>query len=310
MSSKFSSLTTINLEFNEFTSLSDVASLTELKSLRNLHLKGNNISSLAAAGEDAPIFSEEVKYLDISYNTVAQWAFLDSLTTSFPGLTGLRISHNPIYEQPTTGEAATSEEAYMYTVARIGQLVTLNFSKITDTDRSNAEIFYLSRIAKQIAGVAEGQEQTVTATHPRYAKLCSIYGEPDIIRREEVNPAFLEARLINVTFHLDGEEKASRIPKSFDIYAVKGIAGKLYGVAPLDLTIVWETGEWDPAAGLYDDDGDSSDEDDELEETAQNADAERTGRWVKREIELREGPRQLGYCIEGTDIRCRLERRN
>lgn len=310
MSSIFSSLTTINLEFNEFTSLSDVASLTDLKSLRNLHLKGNNISSLAAAGEDAPIFSEEVKYLDISYNTVAQWTFLDSLTTSFPGITGLRISHNPIYEQPTASEAATSEEAYMYTVARIGQLVTLNFSKITDTDRSNAEIFYMSRIAKQIAGVAEGQEKTVTATHPRYAELCSIYGEPDIIRREEVNPAFLEARLINVTFHLDGEERASRIPKSFDIYAVKGIAGKLYGVAPLDLTMVWETGEWDPAAGLYDDDGDSSDEDDELEETAQKAEAERTGRWVKREIELREGPRQLGYCIEGTDIRCRLERRN
>lgn len=312
-----STLTTLNLEVNEFTTFADLKSLTALTNLRNLHLKGNSITAIAPDGEEAPVFPPSIQYLDVSYNNIQSWDFIDQLPKHFPGLTGLRIAHNPFYDgTESESKASSSEESHMFTVARLGSLKTLNFSHITAADRTNAEMFYLSRIAKQLAAVPENAEDSVLQAHPRYAALCEIYGEPSVIRRQEVNPAFLEARLINVGFHCDGKEaKTAKIPKGFDIYRVKGIVGKMFGLSPLKLDLVWETGEWDPVAGFDDQEGDSSDEEEaEVERERQGLDisavddiAGKPGRWVKREVELKDGPRQLGYCVDGLDVKIRVE---
>ncbi|KAF9772629.1 hypothetical protein IL306_009662, partial [Fusarium sp. DS 682] len=315
-----STLTSINLEINEFTTFVDISTLSTLNSLRNIHLKGNNISAIAPEGREGPIFSDTVQYLDVSYNNIQSWTFVDQLPTHFPGLVGLRIGHNPFYDAADAdAKASSSEESHMLTVARLASLKSLNFSQITPADRTNAEMFYLSRIAKQLAAAPENAEQDVLVNHPRYKDLCEIYGEPNIVRRLEVNSAFLEARLVTVGFHLqDGEEKVKKIPKSYDIYAVKGIAGKLFGLSPLKIGLIWETGEWDPVAGFDDQEGDSSDEEDAEEErerkgtathTAEEDTAGKPGRWVKREVELKDGPRHLGYCVDGLDVKIRVEAR-
>lgn len=344
-------LTTLYLEFNDFTALSDLGSLSQLTSLKNLHLKGNNISTVTTdSSQDTPVFSHTLTHLDISYNKVSSWSFVDALPDSFPGLNSLRLAHNPVYEDPgfdkssasasaagAAGSKATvTEEAYMITVARLACLQTLNFSTVTPTDRTNAEMFYLSRIGRQLASVPDSPEaeSAVTAQHRRYKELCELYDEPVVVRRKEVNPAFLEARLVNVAFRFcdsvqgigekDGVkavEKQAQIPKTFDIYAVKGIAGRLFGHEPLKLRLIWETGEWDPVAG-FDDAGDSSEEDDEDEagereavngsrdakEAAAQLDS-KTGRWIKREEELRDSPRQFGFCVDGLDVTIRVESR-
>ncbi|KAH8128547.1 hypothetical protein FP744_10008569 [Trichoderma asperellum] len=320
-----STLTSVNLEYNDFTSLSDIASLTTLKSLRHLQLKGNNISTITSSSDAADVvFSSSVQHVDLSYNKVDSWEFIDKLTAVFPGMTALRISHNPIYYTiDAESNAQSSDESFMFTVARIAQLKILNFTQIIATDRTNAETFYLSRIAKQLATVPEAAEDSIKALHPRYKELCEAHGEPDVIRREEINPNFLEARLITTEFHYEGasdegkKTRITRIPKSFDIYAVKGIAGKMYGLAPLKLRLIWETGEWDPVAGFDekdDDDDGSNDEDDMLVETELEADKQaargeddQAGRWVKREVELADGPKQLGYCVDGLRVRIRVE---
>lgn len=339
-------LTSIYLEFNEFTSLTDVASLTSLGSLKNLYLKGNNISTMVSSdtteGEDVPsppVFSKTLTYLDISYNKIHHWSFVDALPDVFPGLTSLRLAHNPVYDNPgfsnntnKTAAAATNntnsssnsstvtEEAYMITVARLAALQSLNFSAVTPTDRTNAEMFYLSRIGRQLASVPEEDEPKIIAQHRQYAELCEIYGEPVVVRRKEVNPAFLEARLIGTTFRFrqraeEKEEEAEaerkvQIPKTFDIYAVKGIAGRLFGYEPLGLKLVWETGEWDPVAGYDEDAGDSSEDETLMEEEKKHEEAtKRTGRWIKREVELTDSPRQFGFCVDGMDVTVRVEPR-
>ncbi|KAM5380213.1 hypothetical protein ACJZ2D_003664 [Fusarium nematophilum] len=313
-------LTSINLEINEFTTLADISTLTALTALRNIHLKGNNISAIAPGESEGPIFPPSVQYLDVSYNNVQSWSFVDQLPKHFPGLTALRIGHNPFYDAADAeAKVSSAEESHMFAVARLASLKSLNFSQITAADRTNAEMFYLSRIAKQLAAVPENAEAEVLALHPRYAELCDIYGEPSVVRRLEVNPAFLEARLVTVGFHFQGreEEKVAKVPKSFDIYAVKGIAGKLFGLSPLKLGLVWETGEWDPVAGFDDQEGGSSDEEEAEEERerrgvdvhAADDSAGKPGRWVKREVELKDGPRQLGYCVDGLDVKIRVEAR-
>ncbi|ROV89956.1 hypothetical protein VMCG_10105 [Cytospora schulzeri] len=322
-----STLTSVHVEFNEFTSLSSLAGLAALPSLKNLHLKANNISTITSdALPDEPLFSKTLSYLDISYNKVSTWSFIDTLPDCFPGLTSLRLSHNPIYENPglgldsadasmTTGNKATvTEEAYMLTVGRLACLTSLNFSAITPNDRTNAEMFYLSRIGRQLSAAPEEDADKVIAQHRRYAELCEIYGEPVVVRRKGVNPAFLEARLINVNFRCgpavgqateDAVVRQAQIAKSLDIYAVKGIAGRLFGLHPLKLRLIWETGEWDPVAGFDDEAGASDDEDDDDDvemvdgfealdnaqpvETGEDGQAKnnKAGRWIKREVELK-----------------------
>lgn len=268
-----STLTSINLEYNDFTSLSDIAYLTSLNALRHLQLKGNNISAITASPDSpAVVFPPSVQYVDLSYNKIDSWDFVDKLAAVFPGMTGLRITHNPIYYSiDADSNAQSSDESFMFTVARIAQLKTLNFTHVSAMDRTNAEMFYLSRIAKQLATVPEAAEESIKALHPRYKELCEAYGEPDVIRREEINPNFLEARLVTCEFHYEKAPEGSkktrtvRIPKAFDIYAVKGIVGKMYGLKPLKLRLIWETGEWDPVAGYDEKDGDDDESDDDEE---------------------------------------------
>ncbi|GKT63513.1 LOW QUALITY PROTEIN: tubulin-specific chaperone [Colletotrichum tofieldiae] len=318
-------LTTLTLEFNDFASFADLASLSSLTSLRNLHLKGNNISTISPLSAPAPIFPASLQYLDISYNAVTTWSFIDALPTSFPGLTALRLAHNPVYDRPDPDamgggtQTKSTDEAFMITIGRLGALKALNFTPISTADRANGEMFYLSRIAKQLASVPEAAEPEVLAQHARYAELCDIYGAPDVIRRDEINPTYLEARLITVHFtHTAMATKTVTIPKSSDIYAVKGVAGRLFGAEPLRLRLVWETGEWDPVGGFDEDENadDSSDEEDagrggEGAETGTDTTAreEKGGRWVKREVELKDGPRQLGFCVDGMDVKIRVEDR-
>ncbi|KAI8632236.1 hypothetical protein F5Y19DRAFT_355694 [Xylariaceae sp. FL1651] len=324
-----STLTSLNLEFNDFTALTQLASLATLTALRNLHLKGNNITTVQLTGSDVspPIFSTSLQYLDVSYNQVSSWAFVDELPICFPGLTSLRFAHNPIYDNPDPEHSVNSrnvtEEAYMFTVGRLANLKTLNFGTISTSDRQNAEMFYLARIGKHLATVPEMQEATVIQHHKRYAELCRLYGPPFVNRTKEINPAFLEARLVNIQFVYqpvgrDAVKRTIKVPKSFDIYAVKGIAGKLFGIKPLCLRLVWETGEWDPVAGFDDEVEDSSEDEDELspageKEATSPVDSsqpeEKAGKWVKREVELPDGPRQLGFCVDGLEIKIRIEMR-
>lgn len=263
-----------------------------------------------------------MRYLDLSYNAIASWKFVDDLDYCFPGLTELRLSHNPIYETGLDSQSSGgAEEGYMLTLARLGKLTNLNFSKITAAERSNAEMFYLSRIGRAIAEVPETDASSVIAQHKRYAELCEKYGEPAIIRSNagEINPLFLESRLINFTFYLppgakDGQAEkitfSKEIPKMFDVYRVKGIVGKLFNLPPLSLRLIWETGEWDPVAGYEEEGESSSDEegDEEVVTTSKKAIKE-TGRLMKREVEVEESTRIIGNCVDGLQATVRVELR-
>ncbi|PMD64079.1 uncharacterized protein K444DRAFT_609404 [Hyaloscypha bicolor E] len=321
-------ITSLTLEYNEFTMIWDIILLRQLESLEVLHLKGNKISSIDKEGYQLSsfhAFGTRLRYVDLSYNAIANWNFIDDLPQVFPGLEELRLSHNPVYNYnglSKQNENIGSEEGYMLTVARLKDLKSLNFSKITQTDRMNAEGFYLSRIAKEMAEVLEGEESTVISRHKRYTELSKQYGAPTVVRKTEgaVNPDFLEARLIKFTFHLPANTQAGQqeaiikvreIPKSFDVYRVKGIVRKLFDIPPMNIRLIWETGEWDPVAGYEDDEEDSDDEGGARvkEAEADGTTTQEKGRWMKREIEIEDGTRQIGFCVDSIEPMVRIEMR-
>ncbi len=106
--------------------------------------------------------------------------------------------------------------------------------------------------------------------------------------------------------------KVREIPKGFDVYRVKGIVGRLFKLKPMCLRLIWETGEWDPVAGYEDELDDPSD--DEARGHPDSAkslhhETQPTGKWMKREVEIEDSTRQIGFCVDGNSAKVRVELR-
>jgi hypothetical protein len=138
-------------------------------------LRDNPISHIVdpASDSESPVFPSSLSYVDLSYNSIRSWSFICHLQDVFPGLRGLRVSHNPLYDSGGSENGPVGiDEGYMLTLARLSQLENLNFSRIAPQERRDAEMYYLSRIAKAAAAVPEDKEAELLADHPRYSELC------------------------------------------------------------------------------------------------------------------------------------------
>ncbi|KXT06001.1 hypothetical protein AC579_6047 [Pseudocercospora musae] len=314
------SIQELDLTENAFLALSGLAHLVSLPHLRTLTLKHNPIglmkhdSSIACL---SPI-SNTIEDVDLAHNAIATWSFFDSLPLAFPALRHLRVTGNPLYKDlcSVEGKPLTAEDGYMLTMARLPHLETLNFTKITEKERLNAENYYLREIVAEVSLAPEEKAAAILARHPRWNALCEEYGEPTISREpkpDEVDPRSLAARLVTITFSLHGEAFLSEtvrswvkeVPKSFKVYTLLGMVGKKLGISPLELSLILETGEQDPVGKNT---GNGSVEwwdSDEDEAVVLNDGAN----LVSREVELVAGTRALGTYIEGREARIRVEAR-
>lgn len=306
------SITTLILEYNEIDSLSSIKQLAALPGLGRLSLRGNCIDTLdhSSTTDDTVRFPPGLKTVDLSNNKINSWSFINALQTVFPGLQSLRLSGNPLYEQPVASSAITNmperpmtvDEAYMLTLARVGSVQVLNYGNVTPHDRSNGELYYLSLIGKELSISPEDSADRILSAHPRYQDLCEKYGEP-IIRRagkagtDTVNPRSVAARLIKLAFHVPSSTteravKVKEIPVSFDTYQVKAIVSRIFDLAPSGFRLVWETDELDPVSQ------ENIDEDWDSEDEAGSGDAGNSAKFVKREVELVDTTRDIGFWFQ------------
>lgn len=108
--------------------------------LESLYLGHNEINSIFSAstpGQKVPAirFPEALTYLDLSYNAIGAWLFVDVLPEIFPGLTGLRVAHNPLYDAGHDHAGMGVEESFMLTLARLPRITSLDFSKVRSSAR-------------------------------------------------------------------------------------------------------------------------------------------------------------------------------
>ncbi|QSS60680.1 tubulin-specific chaperone E [Histoplasma capsulatum] len=336
------------LEYNGFESIHSIRQLASLSELKKLSLRGNMINRI---GSDNPptipeksniVFSSTLTSLDISFNKISHWSFIDMLPKVFPGLATLRVSDNPLYDQPPAPSHVTNmpeypmtvDEAYMLTLAHLPRLETLNYSKITDQDRNNGELYYLSLIRKELAASSQSEENRILELHPRYGELCGTYGEVEIKRETEssgsgIHPRSLAARLVTFNFYLPDRqnqkpisqkpdrtasaEYSTNIPKSFDVYRIKALVARHFSLYPLRFKLVWETDEWDPIEESWadDDEWDSSDEIDEPgpQHGSSALKHEDGKKLIRREEELVNSTREVGFWLtdETRQVRVRIE---
>ena len=106
-------------------------------------------------------------------------------------------------------------------------------------------------------------------------------------------------------------EKKKPIPRTIDVYRLKGIVGQLFDIRPMSVKLVWETEEWDPISEA--DGGWSVSEDDESDEDRsrlrRTARGKEDGKWARRETELVDGTREVGFFVEGKEAKVRVELR-
>ena len=309
---------TVDLSGNDFSALSDLPDLdVNCPSLHTLVLKHNRISTVCKDPKALADFAMPVVELDLSYNAIDSFSFFNGINkTTFPGLKHLRVTGNNLYKTLVSaeGKPLTAEDGYMLTIAHIPQLEYLNYGRITEKERLNAETYYLGQIATELSNAPTDKRAEVIARHPRWKELCEEYGEPSISHkqtREEVNPNSLAARLVNVTFALapgvlpriTQRFWSKEVPKSFNIYVMLGMVGKYLEQMPLNIRLILETEERDPVGRDSGYGGpewwDSSDDEAEAEEE-----------WVKREVEMVAGTRALGTFIEGAEANIRVEMRH
>lgn len=328
------------LEYNEITSLSSISALSKLPNLEHLGLRGNNIT-VASVDDDDFQFSPTVKSLDVSYNSIDSWSFVNALPSLFPGLESLRISNNPLFNQPVGPSRVTNlperpmtvDEAFMLTLARLKNVRVLNYSKISPHDRTNGELYYLSLIGKELSASLPADEPTILAAHPRYAELCETYGEPTIKRAgdgslgSQFSPHSVAARLVKFHFHVAGPSlgkdsdtgKAAQIceiPRTFDVYRVRTIVSRLFALPVFGFRLIWETDEWDPVEEIHvggeewDSDGEYDDSDQKASSDSDRVVVNADGsRFIKREVELVDSVRPIGFWFDDAlrEARIRVE---
>ncbi|CAK4031213.1 Hypothetical predicted protein [Lecanosticta acicola] len=301
------------LSGNEFGTLNDLESLAQCERLEELLLKHCHVS-MARTGE-RPL-SETIRSIDLSHNRIVSWTFFNVLEEAYPNLKQLHVGGNPLYKdlKSAEGRALTAEDGYMLTIARLPRVEYLNYSKTTEKERLNAEVYYLSQVAAHLTNTPAEKASDVLREHPRWKELCDEYGEPTVanLRKEDqLDPGSLAARLVRIYFVLAAESLpdlsartwTEEIPKSFNIYSVLGLVGKRLGIVPFELRLIWETGEEDPVGKAADYAGpewwDSSD--DECGPTS------KLGEFVTRDVELVASTRAIGTYFEGREARVRVE---
>jgi Leucine-rich repeat (LRR) protein len=188
----FPSLTTIHLDLNRLTFLSEnfvnqIENLTYLSLSDNPTLKFwdpfiNRLGKLQHleelflnnCGIDQIKLSDEqlfpsLKYLYMSDNQISSYTSINELSR-LGSLISLSILRNPIYPI----NLIESETAKQMIIARLPNLVYLNRVLINREERRGAEIDYLQRYAQDYFD----QKLDFVNEHTQYQKLIDRYGEP------------------------------------------------------------------------------------------------------------------------------------
>lgn len=227
-------LATLDLSYNHLSALSPLSSLCRLQNLKALIASHNAISSLQLS-TPFPALTR----LDLAYNAIPSFPLLDDLPAATPSLASLRISHNPLYADTSV------DEAHMLTIARLPLTVKiLNHSNITPKERENAEMWYLSRIAKELSSATSPSDrQAVLETHRRWAELCELHGEPAVAGGGGASEMALASMLVDMEFVCGDKTQRRRVPKGTPVSTVRGMVGRWFGLVPCGIRLVCVQGQ-------------------------------------------------------------------
>ncbi|KAI8922873.1 hypothetical protein BC831DRAFT_474025 [Entophlyctis helioformis] len=243
----FANLRVLNLESNGLADWTDLVHLGSLPQLASLNVSNNQLANVLP---NTPGSFASLRSISLSDNRLASWADVHALNT-YPALAEIRLKRNPIAEAPSASNAGMGRLVTL--IARVARVTSVNGSPVSARDRYNAELYYLSECGKARSTLSAAE---FAATHPRYAELCGIYGEPEAIPVALTSNA-LKDRLLTVRFESaaagpgagssdggdggggSGKVMEKKLPGTIKVRAVRALVARLFGGAAGSTRLVW-----------------------------------------------------------------------
>jgi len=164
-----SKIQVINLDTNECSDWTHIRQAVKLYTgLQRLILTSNGIVGITPC-LDHQLHLPSIKHVSLSFNRLESWTDIDALSCWCPALETLTLIGNPLVE-----DHKLSKYSRQFAIARIPSLVTLDAAGISQKERVDCELFYLSYIAQN----GPKGEQERCREHPRWPELCSKHGRP------------------------------------------------------------------------------------------------------------------------------------
>ncbi|KAK9479423.1 hypothetical protein V1514DRAFT_328586 [Lipomyces japonicus] len=206
----------LDLSFNNF---STIPHIRQCPSLDRLNLSHNSIPVVSGLLEWTA--AGRITSIDLRYNLISAWSSVDMLVSAFTTTKEARLRWNPLFAE------MNEDEAHVLTIARWGSLQSLNGTKISDRERTNAEIYFMNKVV-----LDNGSKLDFDPTCQRWIELCEKYGTP-----EAPVPVPKRSKFINVGFVVNDVKKNRNLPRGLTVEKLKNLVGKWYKVAVSDITL-------------------------------------------------------------------------
>ncbi|KAJ9653435.1 hypothetical protein H2198_007383 [Neophaeococcomyces mojaviensis] len=276
------------LDNNDFADLDCIIPIIQaFPNTATLSLGANRISELGPRMSTFKHAFPRLSTLSIPDNQISSFQFLDALPMLFPNLVSLRVTGNPFYSINTHDrDPKASDKLYYLGLARISTLKRLNYGLISDREREEGEIYYLSVAGKEIEDLFASASSRSTSIdtlaeqakrlHPRYQALCQKYARDSVINQflssqhlatdpstststsqQAVYPSgSLGARLVTATFYIPTshapfsptltEQLPLTLPVSYLMAHLHHHPTFAPHLKPLQFNLVYESSELDP----------------------------------------------------------------
>jgi len=187
------SLKSLYLDNNNFVDLDCIIPIVQaFPKIGTLSLEANCIAELGSQISTFKQTFPQLNTLSIPDNQISSFQFLDAFPILFPSLTSLRVTGNPFYTIDTNNpNPKASDKLYYLGLARIPTLKRLNYGLVSDREREEGEIYYLSVAGKEIQDLFTSTSSQSVGTitlverakrlHPRYQYLCQKYARDSVI---------------------------------------------------------------------------------------------------------------------------------
>ncbi|WWD18642.1 hypothetical protein CI109_103095 [Kwoniella shandongensis] len=174
-----------------------VRALGHLERLENLDLSSTNMESIPKPPTSTVELSHfpRLQSLALLNSRISKWTDIDNLSKYLPRITSLRFSLHPNIssanyedESPLPPSSVTISghprlDRSIF-IAKFPTLTIFNSTPITVTERRDAELFYISYVAKYIAEHGAPTADRAVGEWGRYEELCKLHGR-EIISKEE-----------------------------------------------------------------------------------------------------------------------------
>ncbi|KAK9750470.1 hypothetical protein RND81_02G199600 [Saponaria officinalis] len=218
----FDSLRVLNLEDNCISEWNEIVKLSELPKLEQLHLNKNNLSQVFYPSDNSTHTScssvafQHLRCILLGGNNITDVESVDSLN-SFPSLTEVRLSENPIADPGCGGVPR------FVLIARLAKVEVLNGSEVSHRERKESEIRYVRLVMSK----SHASQEEIKRCHPRFFELRSLHGlEEERPSNSGAGPQKMSSGLLTITLKCVGASMGEKAPLTKKLPATTTV-GKL-----------------------------------------------------------------------------------